>query len=279
MAARRAEMDAKRKAGVDELVAREEAAKRRREEVTERKRAAAREEEVRDAGRRMVEEARARAAAVAKPPPPPPTQAQEKPAPPPIGPTDLTLMLQLFPESALASEAALRPALAKYGAISDIVIMPGKAAKAGKKARGARAAVEFAPGNWGGCWACLRDNSGSGSPVEKGAKAKWAGQEPAWVAWAEKYASPAERGTSSSTSTNDKPTSARSFGSAPAFSSAPDFSDLGASLSAHDRKKQDLAEEEALKSAYESATLLRMRQKERERLEQQIREQEEAEEA
>ncbi|GMK59262.1 hypothetical protein CspeluHIS016_0702770 [Cutaneotrichosporon spelunceum] len=222
-AARRAEMDSKRKAKVEDLLRREEDAKRARKDAADARKAAAKEEAVRDEGRRMVEERRKRqeaAAAAAR-------ETKEPSAlrngPPPISPQDLQLKLQL---PVGFTQEKLEAALAKYGAIEAVHVAPAKGNK------GPRAVVEFAPGNWGGCWACMHDGAGIG------AKAKWVGAEPAWVQWA---ATQRENGM-------------RDFGS------APDIADMS--------DKQRQREEDA---AMESATLLRMRQAERERMAEEIR--------
>ncbi|BEI81895.1 hypothetical protein CcaverHIS002_0210550 [Cutaneotrichosporon cavernicola] len=224
-AVRRAEMDSKRKAKVDDLLRREEDAKRARKDALDARKEAAKDEAVHDAGRRMVEERRKRQeAAIA-------AARQEKkssppPAPPPISPEDLQLKLQL---PVGCTQGDLETALNKYGAIEAVHVALAK----GKK--GPRALVEFAAGNWGGCWACMHDGAGIG------AKAKWAAGEPAWVQWAAQQRE------------NGKGTG---FG----FGSAPDISDM------KDRQRQ--REKDA---AMESATLLRMRQAERERMVEEIR--------
>lgn len=303
-AARRADMDAKRKAGVDDLLRREEDAKRARMYAVEHRKAAAEEERVREAGRKMVQEAMAKAradAAAASSAAGPKTKTPAAPSTarpplPPFDPLDLVLIITLAPGTALGDSDALRSALeARYGAIATVKVNPPPAAKAGKKAKGPRAVVEFATGNWGGCWACLHDHSGGDGavPLEKGAKAKWAADKPAWLTWAETYGSTAERRAASSSkplSTNGSSAalSASStppaFGSAAAFSSAPDFgsTDPAAAMRAHTSARAAEAsresEDTALRSAYESATLLRMRQRERERLAEQIRLEEDGEE-
>lgn len=222
------------------------------------RKAAAEEEAVRDAGRRLVEEARKRreAAASAASAAEAATLASEAEAvsqsskPPPISSQDLTISLQL-PPSCTLSQGELESALSgRYGQIAGVILAPAKQ-KEGKKARGPRAIVEFAPGNWGGCWACLHDNASAAVP---GAKAKWAsGAEPAWVKWADAR----NAGSTTTSGTNGA-----------SFASAPDFSN--GSTDAHRQREEQRAEDAAL----ESATLLRMRQRERERLAEEIRRQE-----
>lgn len=250
----------------------------------------AKEEEIREAGKRLLEERRAQAAALrasaAQPVKPAPTPAVPA-APPPIGPDDLTILLVVPapPPSADELKAHLG---ARYGKIADVFV---SAPKEGKKK--ARAVVEFAPGNWGGCWSCLKDAGGV-----KGAKAKWVGAEPAWVKWAAAQDGSNGLPTSNGHSKPPSPQSqastpgsvpaavqasglgAGAFGSAPDFSSPsgrggfPDIADLAASH--RQRAQDDLAARAELASAQESATLLRMRQREKERqeMERRIREEE-----
>ncbi|EJT52027.1 hypothetical protein A1Q1_06740 [Trichosporon asahii var. asahii CBS 2479] len=279
--ARRAEMDAKRK----DLLRREEEAKRARTAAQDAIRQKAKEEEIREAGKRLLEERRAQAAAMrantAHTSHPPAASAKHL-APPPISPEDLTILLVVSAPPPNAEE--LRKQLGtKYGKIADVFV---SAPKEGKKK--VRAVVEFAPGNWGGCWSCLRDAGGI-----KGAKAKWVGAEPAWVKWAA-----AQDGTNSlSPPTGDRthapsppshtgtPAAAPStrFGSG-AFGSAPDhfasvtmFPDIADLTASHRQRAQDERTAHAeLASAQESATLLRMRQREKERqdMERRIRQEE-----
>jgi DnaJ family protein C protein 17 len=224
--------------------------------------------------------------------------------PPEITPIDLTLVLQ-FPSSSSSSittsSSSLQSTLvSRYGLISHVVLKepPEKdaTAEAGgkkkKKGKGKRAIVEFGKGNWGGCWACWRDHSdtqpegGAVSGLEDGVKAKWAGgKTPDWVEWAEKQrpAPPSANGTNADGRTG---VSARGFNCvangnteedvpAPSFGSAPDFggTTMAHLLAQHSRSKESRRREEE----YESMTLLRMRQMERERLAEQIRREEEDE--
>lgn len=57
------------------------------------------------------------------------------------------------------------------------------------------------------------------------------------------------------------------------------FGNVSAAMAAHEQKTHEREEASKLNSSYESATLLRMRQKERERMAEQIRRQEEEEAA
>lgn len=247
----------------------------------------AREDEIREAGKRLLEERIAQAAALrasaAQPPKPAPAPVPSV-APPPIGPEDLTILLVVPAPPPDSGELKARLA-AKYGEIADVFV---SSPKEGKKK--ARAVVEFAPGNWGGCWSCLKDAGGI-----KGAKAKWVGEEPAWVKWAAAQdgtnglptaanghtKSPSPQANLGTTAAAPVPTPAPStgqFGSAPDFSRPgggfPDIADLTAS---HRQRTQDERTARAeLASAQESAILLRMRQREKERqeMEKRIREEE-----
>ncbi|RSH92327.1 hypothetical protein EHS25_008742 [Saitozyma podzolica] len=130
--------------------------------------------------------------------------------PPEITPVDLTLILQFPPSSSAtsatsatsvtSSSTSLESALsARYGPISHVFLKdaPEKPAGGGegktkkKKDKGKKAIVEFAKGNWGGCWACWRDHSDESAAevrgLEEGTKVKWAaGRTPDWVDWAER---------------------------------------------------------------------------------------------
>lgn len=249
----------------------------------------AKEEEIREAGKRLLEERRAQAAALratANQPANPSPASVPAAAPPPIGPEDLTILL-VVPAPPPDAEELKAQLGAKYGKIADVFV---SAPKEGKKK--ARAVVEFASGNWGGCWSCLKDSGGI-----KGAKAKWVGAEPAWVKWAAaqdgtnglpttanghaKSPSPQSQATTPSAAPTATSTPGSGpFGSAPDFSAPrggggfPDIADLTASHS--QRAKDDRAVRAELASAQESATLLRMRQREKERqeMERRIREEE-----
>lgn len=247
---------------------REEDAKKARSDALARRREKAEEEDVREAGRRLVEEARKRreAAAAAQVQAERPKASSSKP--PPISSEDLTIAITLPLDSGFTQESLEATLSAKYGKVSGVILAPGKA-KEGKKARGPRAIVEFAQGNWGGCWACHHDG---GVP---GGKAKWAGGEvPRWVGWAE------EQGHSARSVGNGV---ADPVGGGGTFSSAPDFSTMAPGrehedrIQREERKRQAALDAAAEASALESATLFAMRQRERERLAEHIR-REEAEE-
>ncbi|WVW78269.1 hypothetical protein I302_100222 [Kwoniella bestiolae CBS 10118] len=292
---RYAEMDKKRKDMVDALNAREEEAKRFKSNQQERRKQEAEEEAIKDAGRRLLEEAQKRAmaaaSAAAKPPQPPvsptSTPSSTNPNPnsqPDITPTDLTLILTFPPSSSSSSSSEMLQSTlqTKYGPIAHLMLTDPPA---NKKKKGKKAVVEFQKGNWGGCWACWKDSE-TGKGVEEGIKVKWAGGDvPSWVGWAER-----QRRAQTNEHTNDKENGHSgvntqpnghtvplpgSFNSAPSFGSAPDFSTNGGTtmsdlLSAHARTK----EEKRKNDHFESMTLLRMRQLERERMEAKIREEE-----
>lgn len=253
-------------------------------DVQEALREKAKEAEIREAGKRLLEERRAQAAALQQPAPTPAPAAQE--APPPIGPSDLTILL-VVPAPAPSAEELKSRLSEKYGKVADVFVSTPKEGK--KKAR---AIVEFASGNWGGCWACLRDAGGV-----SGAKAKWVGDEPKWVKWAESHGTSAssmengahsrlngrsptaqpteeQRHLSNGASNPHSPSPApspSSLGSAPIHTDKkttgafPDIADLTASHAQRDMDQR--AAQVNLAAANESATLLRMRQRERERRE------------
>ena len=311
---RYAEMDKKRKAMVDvsyppcrtcrwswahkqALNQREEEAKRAKVEAVEKRRQAAIEEEIKEQGKRMLEEAQRRAAAAAQTAAGQPAPAQSRSAmngnrqsnghahstsstskQPPITPIDLTLTLQL-PASASSDSTALQSELSsRYGPISHVHLRAAPAEeKPGKKKKGPKGIVEFAAGNWGGCWACWKDHSRDATGDEArhegvaGMKAKWAlGRTPDWVEWADKTGQ--QPNTSKQNGSSHVPDSRPSM---PSFESAPDFggTSMAELLSRHQQEKADRARREQ----DESMTLLRMRQMERQKLEEQIRREEELE--
>lgn len=264
---------------MQDLLRREEEAKRARTAAQDAIRERAKEEEIREAGKRLLEERRAQAAALRATAAQPPSTSSHTSAPPPIGPEDLTILL-VVPAPPPDSDQLKRQLGTKYGKIADVFV---SAPKEGKKK--ARAVVEFAPGNWGGCWSCLQDAGGI-----KGAKAKWVGAEPAWVKWAAAQGrangspqngvanlppSQPHAGTPAPAAAPVPGLGSGAFGSAPA--SQPNFPDIADLTASHRQRAQDdRAARAEFASAQESATLLRMRQREKERqeLERRIREEE-----
>ncbi|WVQ79898.1 hypothetical protein IAT38_001998 [Cryptococcus sp. DSM 104549] len=301
--ARYAEYDKKRKDMVDSLVAREEEAKRAKVEQVKRRQQEADEESVKDAGRRLLEErqkaALAAQAAVSKPAPapaPPPSDSLHGSAQPIITPEELTLVLTLPATSPLTSDDLQKSLVAQYGPVAHVLLAEPSAATAApaegkkKKAKGRKAVVEFAKGNWGGCWACCRDHEG-GKGLE-GTKVKWAvGDVPSWVAWAEAQRpgrpSPLHtNGVSSHPTSESLPFSfpvssdgndAGAAAGQPSFTSAPDFGGVTMAdlLAQHSKSRSAKDAEKQRRDEYESTTLSRMRMMEKARLEEQIRREEE----
>ena len=178
-----------------------------------------------------------------------------------------------------------------------------------KKAKGKKVVVEFEKGNWGGCWACWNDHDtsslgwggGKGRGLEDGVKAKWAkGQEPEWVNWATNQQRHQSRQSPSTHLTNGNnhdphdphdihdPSNSHSSNtpleSAPSFDSAPDFgpstsvsTTMADLLTSHETAKHDERMRKRQQEEFESMTLLKMRQAERQRLEEEIRKREEGE--
>lgn len=222
---------------------------------------------------------------------------------PPITPLDLTLVLQFPSNSALASTSASLQAVlaAKYGSISHLILKepapPAEAAQSKKKKgkdKGKKAVVEFERGNWGGCWACWKDHQDVNAQersVDVGVKAKWAkGEEPGWVSWANSQTngvSHTPRPIGNPPSVNGRTNGHVDFGTSrqenatgPSFGSAPDLgggTSMANLLAQHGKKRQQEQDEKQSRQDFESMTLLRMRQLERERLEEQIRREEEDE--
>jgi len=244
-----------------------------------------------DAGKRMLEEAQRRAAATAKsagqaaPNPPTPvnasTSTSQSTTQPPITSIDLTLILQ-FPSTSTLPDGLQDRLTSSYGPINHVYIKDPPLAEGGgkKKKKGKKAIVEFKEGNWGGCWACWRDLE-DGKEGWEGVRVKWAaGSTPDWVAWSETHrpsqsqsrpTAPAPeppRDTNPNTKTDALPT----FSSAPNFGSTT-MSDL---LASHSQSRTDQVNRKKKEDEFESMTLLKMRQMERERLIEEIRREEEA---
>ncbi|WRT64610.1 uncharacterized protein IL334_001543 [Kwoniella shivajii] len=253
------------------------------------------------------------AASISRQPPPPsaspsrtPSESiKSNPNQPEISSDDLTLILT-FPSSSSSSSStssssssssssALQNTLqGKYGPIAHCVLTDPPI-KEGKKKKGKKAVVEFGKGNWGGCWACWKDHSSSGqsdkgTALKDGVKVKWMkGEIPNWIEWAEKININNSRNDlhsngSESTKRNGAPTintplrNTNTNGNTltPSFDSAPDFGGISMSdlLSSHAKNKAEAISNKKKNEEFESMTLLRMRQLERERLEKQIRDEE-----
>lgn len=206
-----------------------------------------------------------------------------------VGEMDRTVRLSLpLPEfaPATASSAALEARLQPlYGRVAHSLLRPAAASssKKGKAKEVVSAVVEFPPDNLAGCWALVEDcQLGRGVNGKGGIKAKWAaGAEPEWVArLGTQPPAPPNATTSSSTrpaAPSPPPRHSPSLvqqrppppppapSSAP--SAAPTFSFDPSAAAANAPPAAD----------YENATLLRMRQAERERIEREIREADEME--
>jgi len=260
-----------------------------------------------DAGKRMLEEAQRRAAATARSagqaaststPTPKPTTTKTSTGSttqPPITPVDLTLILQ-FPPASNLTEGLQDRLTASYGPVNHVFIKDPPEAEGSKKkkSKGRKAIVEFKEGNWGGCWACWRDLEGQGQGGKEGwegVKVKWAaGDTPEWVAWSETHRPPRQSVSQHQPQTQPQPrlvhthTNGRDTNTdkstlpLPTFSSAPNFgtttmSDL---LASHSQSRTDQVNRKKKEDEFESMTLLKMRQMERERLIEEIRREEEA---
>lgn len=184
----------------------------------------------------------------------------------------------------------------------------GSTKKKSKK-KGRKVIVEFKEGNWGGCWSCWKDiENGNFRGIQgqeegegEGVKVKWAGGEvPKWVEWATNQPHPRRTphpnpnpnsNSQASTLRIPSPTSNPSFNpgtnpvGAPSFGftsgsgsgSIPDFttSTMSDLLSSHTKSRDEALSRKKQEQDFESMTLLRMRQMERERLAEQIRREEE----
>ncbi|KAL7411424.1 hypothetical protein BDY24DRAFT_396725 [Mrakia frigida] len=298
-AAKRAErtagLESRKRGMVNDLVAREEAFKKAKSSATSSSSAStAQEASVQSAGRKLREEAAAAALAADDF-----ARSEEKRinklasksqsnssnrSSSTITDLDVTLRLSLpLPIfSHLVSEpgALEKFLLAKYGKVDTVVLREGKvkkssssSSKAGKEQ--ATAMVVFEQSNLGGCWA-LWEDCRSGRGGWEGVKAKWGnkGVEPEWVG---RLGRAKESAAASSTTTTAEPSlestgftgfgggSRSSNGGVPSFSFDPTSATGGGGPSTAPPPPPE---------NYESSTLLRMRQAERERLEREIREEE-----
>jgi DnaJ family protein C protein 17 len=205
----------------------------------------------------------------------------------------LTLILQFPPTSTSSSTSTdLQDRLtSSYGPINHVFlkdpVAPAETGKKNSKGKGKKAIVEFKEGNWGGCWACWRDIL-AGQGEWEGVKVKFAaGETPEWVAWSETHRpqpqpQPQVEAEPRSTIPKDPPASQGKTGTAlPTFSSAPNFgqSTMSDLLASHNQSRAQSRAEEAERkkreSEFESMTILKMRQMERERLAEEIRREEE----
>jgi len=222
--------------------------------------------------------------------------AHDKPTVMPENSLELTLMMQFpvtDPAGLASSTESLRAALSsRYGPLENIDLLPQAGPselkpKKSKKAKGPRYAVEFKRVNVDGCWACWKDHLEVGDenarPLVPGTKVKFAGKKdgesPLWVD---------SLGAKSQKVDPVRPTAALPKVSSTFASSFPTASARTSSFPAipssfptpeSKRKQQEQDRERRAADDFESGILFRMRQQEREKLERQIREQEEAEEA
>lgn len=256
-------------------------------EAVKRRQQAAEEERIQEDGRRMVEEAQKRAMAAASSSTPSQNGASHagpsrangtsvSDPQPQISSEDLTIILQFPSFSTLPSTyEGLQPVLeGRYGPLSLLIVTEPPEIAGKKKKKGRKAIVEFKQGNWGGCWACWKDHSDTGNDGEKrsrrleeGVTARWPKKEvPEWVAWADRQQKSSTNGTNGHA---HEPDPLPSFHSAPNLSSTS-MADL---MAEHAGRKETKKKEED----FENMTLFKMRRAERDRLEEEIRRQEEEE--
>lgn len=209
---------------------------------------------------------------------------------------ELTLMMQ-FPSSTAESAGpatsaeSLRAALsARYGPLEHIDLLPQAGPselkpKKNKKPKGPRYAVEFKRTNSDGCWACWKDHLESGAdkarPLVPGTKVKFAGKKdgecPPWADSLGSERNHVDPVQATPTPPKVSTTFTSSFPAVPVSS----FPSVPSSFPTPESKRKQQEEQRERRAAddFESGILFRMRQQEREKLERQIREQEEAEEA
>lgn len=171
----------------------------------------------------------------------------------------LTLPLPRYSTSTTSASSLTTFLSTPYGALSHVVLLQPKPSKkpSVEGAEQISAMVVFPLDNLAGCWALLEDCKKGKKKGWEGVKAKWGtGSEPEWVG---------RLGSSLSTASTPTGKDERSIPSAPA--STPSFSfdpqpvpSFGFALT-----------NPPPSGDYENATLLRMRQAERERLEKEIR--------
>jgi DnaJ family protein C protein 17 len=285
-------------AGLQALLAREEETKRAKANASQRFAQETEEEAIKQAGRKMREAMQKASAPQTTATPstnisrPPPTGTR-----PSMTPVDLTLTLQ-FPAdsdpattSLLSSSTTLEPRITSlYGPVNFVILKEPAtdAPEKKKKRRGARAIVEFKESNWSGCWACWKDHvvdSGTGRarrPLVQGTKVKWAtkdGATPEWVNWAEQ-----QHATNGSTPLTAPADPVYSNTTRPSAKVSSSFAASFASSfpTPEERRQQEIQRakvqaERAAAEDYEGATLFKMRQIEKEKLEAEIRRQEEDE--
>jgi DnaJ family protein C protein 17 len=275
------------------LEAREEDAKRAKVDAIARKRREAEEGDIKEAGRVMLEKAQkaaATAAAAASKPIPTPKPSSTSTIQPIINPEDLTLTLLIPTSSPLASTSTLQSSIkAKYGGINHLILKDQASGEEGAKKKikkSVKGIVEFEKGNWGGCWACWDDHvEGRNRGLGEGVKVKWAkGETPEWVAWAEEQL---KGSNSNGQSGNDQQQRQRRSSPEFAFGSAPDIGGGGGGggttmeelLARNGKSREEEKRSTSEREEFESLTLLKMRKMERERMEEEIRRQDEQEEA
>ncbi|KAH9848674.1 DnaJ-domain-containing protein [Lenzites betulinus] len=277
-----AQFDAKRKGLVDELEERERAFKKARTETEAQKKERFRENErIMEEGRRLREDRekdlqrreRERAETA--------QDAGSGPEPPSIGPLDTTVRVKytLASRPALTSATNIGALLTPFGPLDDASIVFSLKPAPPKKPKRATALVPFTQIVGAFAAVCASGHAENGlSDIE----VDWAeGKEPELIGWLKKMGKlgtrPSDSGskpppslapTTSSDSKAAPPPSAHSASSS-AFSSFPStFPDVSSAPQA------PAASTDVPGVDYESLTLLRMRQAERERLEREIREQE-----
>ncbi|ORY23993.1 hypothetical protein BCR39DRAFT_548078 [Naematelia encephala] len=256
--------DKKRKDLIDALRDREEAAKKAKVDEVKRRQQASAEEAVVEHTKKMLAEAQKRATAAtsasrhstqpkAQPTTPTSNGHSHADARPHISEEDLALLLTIPSSSSFTSSSQLKTTLeSRYGRITRVDLRdPPEGEK--KKKRKRRAVVDFAEGNWGGCWACMKDHAegsvSGGREVEDGIKAMWlAGKEPAWVKWAEMQAENINVGNGNAHEPQSQPQNGKT---------------TMADLLARHRKDQGGVQVEQRKEDVESTVLFKLRQMKR----------------
>jgi DnaJ family protein C protein 17 len=207
---------------------------------------------------------------------------------------DLTLMMQ-FPTggdlSIAESVESLRAALSsRYGPLENIDLLPqaGSSSKPDeakskkqKKPKGPRWAVEFKQSNLDGCWACWKDHleaeTNGTRPLVTGLKVKFAGRKdgeaPDWVTnLPDKPSQGDVEGLNKHAIETKTPSTSSRISNAFAASFASTFPSIPSSFPTPEdqRKRREAERERKAVDDFESGVLFRMRQQERNKLEEEI---------
>jgi len=282
-----ASYDAKRKGLVEELEARERAFKKARvEKEQERDNRWRENERIMEEGRRIREEREKALMQREKEREEAERKAREGEEPPAMGARDTTIRLKypLLSHSALTTPSSLASLLAPFGAVDESLILVSLKPAPPKKPKRVTALVQFKQISGAFAAVCASGRKESGL---QDVEIDWAeGKEPELIGWLKRMG---KLGGEARTAEPLRPQEVPAKSATPAYSSVPPATkvDEGSSAStpfpSFPSTFPDLDALPPIPSAklssahvldYESVTLMRMRQAERERLEREIRERE-----